>query len=133
MMLIKNAAGCDQVLEFLEGVKEKFSLVIVINNRVADGTDISWLADANFEALNGMSGWIENIVTSGDRAEEMAERIRQTGFDSARLTMEQDYDRLVQWADQQEIPVLIMQTYTAMLELREVIVKHCGGKSFYQF
>ena len=68
MILIKNPAGCNQVLDFLTHVREKFNLVVTLNDRAADGTDISWIWDADFEMLSSMSAWIENIVVAGDRA-----------------------------------------------------------------
>ena len=131
MILIKNPAGCNQVLDFLTHVREKFSLVVTLNDRAADGTDISWIWDADFEMLSSMSAWIENIVVSGDRAAELATRIKYAGMDSGRIRIERDYRKLVEWADAQETPVFMMPTYTSMLELREAVIRHCGGDDFW--
>ncbi len=131
MMLVKNPAGCNQVLDFLTHVREKFNLVVTLNDRAADGTDISWIWDADFEMLSSMSAWIENIVVSGDRAAELATRIKYAGIDSGRIRIERDYRKLVEWADAQDTPVFMMPTYTSMLELREAVIRHCGGDDFW--
>ena len=132
MMLVKNPAGCNQVIEFLENVKEKFLLVVCLNDRGADGTDISWIWDADFEGLGQLSGYLEQVVVSGDRAADMAVRLKYAGIDPAHIRMERSYEQLVQWIEGQEKPVFIMPTYTAMLELRQVVIAHCGGDDFWK-
>lgn len=132
MMLVKNPAGCNQVIEFLENVKEKFLLVVCLNDRGADGTDISWIWDADFEGLGQLSGYLEQVIVSGDRAADMAVRLKYAGIDPAHIRMERSYEQLVQWIEGQEKPVFIMPTYTAMLELRQVVIAHCGGDDFWK-
>ena len=132
MMLVKNPAGCSQVIEFLENVREKFSLVVCLNDRSADGTDISWIWDADFEGLSKLSGYLEKVVVSGDRASDMALRIKYAGIAPEYIETERSYEKLVSWIEQQEEPVFIMPTYTAMLELREVVISHCGGSEFWE-
>ena len=78
-----------------------------------------------------MSAWIENIVVAGDRAAELATRIKYAGMDSGRISIERDYRKLVEWADAQDTPVFMMPTYTSMLELREAVIRHCGGDDFW--
>ena len=131
MMLVKNAAGCNQVIDFLGTIKEKFALLLIINNRVADGTDISWLEDTNFEKLCDMKGTVTKIMVSGDRLEEMKARLIRAGVDESFISTEKDYDKLIAWAKEQEVPVLIMPTYTAMMGFREVIVRAIGGEDFW--
>ena len=46
--------------------------------------------------------------------------------------MQTDYAKLVEWIAGQELPVYIMPTYTAMLELREAVIRHCGGSEFWE-
>ena len=132
MMLVKNPAGCSQVIEFLENVREKFSLVVCLNDRSADGTDISWIWDADFEGLTKPSGRLKNVLVSGDRASDMALRIKYAGIAPEHIRTERSYEKLVEWIERQEAPVFIMPTYTAMLELREVVISHCGGSEFWE-
>ena len=132
MMLVKNPAGCNQVVEFLQNIKEKFVLVVCLNDRSADGTDISWVWDVDFEALSGIAGRIDRIIVSGDRAPDMAVRIKYAGIAPEHIEIERDYEKLVSGLEKQSLPVFIMPTYTAMLELREVLIKHCGGAEFWE-
>ncbi len=67
-----------------------------------------------------MSGYIDRVIVSGDRAEDMAVRIKYAGVAGDHISTERDYERLVQWISQQDKPVFIMPTYTAMLELRRL-------------
>ena len=132
MMLVKNPAGCNQVIEFLENIKEKFILVICLNDRGADGTDVSWIWDADFEGLTTLGGYLDRVIVSGDRAGDMRVRIKYAGIPDGRISMQRDYEELVRWIGQQDMPVFIMPTYTAMLELRQVVIKHCGGADFWE-
>ena len=132
MMLVKNPAGCNQVIEFLENIKEKFILVVCLNDRGADGTDVSWIWDADFEGLTTLGGYLDRVIVSGDRAGDMRVRIKYAGIPDGRISMQRDYEELVRWIGQQDVPVFIMPTYTAMLELRQVVIRHCGGADFWE-
>ena len=132
MMLVKNPAGCNQVIEFLQNIKEKFVLVICLNDRPADGTDISWIWDSDFESITRLGSFIDKVVVSGDRAQDMRVRLKYAGIDDKYISVERSYPALVQFCAQQKYPVLVMPTYTAMLELREEVIKHCGGAQFWE-
>ena len=132
IMLVKNPAGCNQVVEFLQNIKEKFVLIVCLNDRGADGTDISWIWDVDFEELTALSGRLQRVIVSGDRAADMRIRIKYAGIDDAAIETQTDYAKLVEWIAGQELPVYIMPTYTAMLELREAVIRHCGGSEFWE-
>ena len=132
IMLVKNPAGCNQVVEFLQNIKENFILVVCLNDRGADGTDISWIWDVDFEELTALSGRLQRVIVSGDRAADMRIRIKYAGIDDAAIETQTDYAKLVEWIAGQELPVYIMPTYTAMLELREAVIRHCGGSEFWE-
>jgi UDP-N-acetylmuramyl tripeptide synthase len=132
MMLVKNPAGCNQVIEFLQNVKEDFVLAVCLNDRDADGKDISWIWDADFEGLEALSGRLKQVLVSGDRAQDMRVRIKYAGIPDDRIRVERDYGRLVDWAAEQTLPVFLMPTYTAMLELRQTVVHKVGGREFWE-
>ena len=132
MMLVKNPAGCNQVIEFLGDIREPFNLVICLNDRGADGTDISWIWDADFEGLAKLGARIGEVVVSGDRAQDMRVRIKYAGIADEHIRVERDYERLVDWIERQEKPVYLMPTYTAMLELRQTVIHRCGGTDFWE-
>ena len=132
MMLVKNPAGCNQVIDFLQHVEEDFVLVVCLNDRAADGTDVSWIWDADFEGLKSLERRMKQVVVSGDRALDMRVRIKYAGVADEKIRVERDYHRLVDWAAQQELPVFLMPTYTAMLELRQAVVHKVGGAEFWE-
>ncbi len=131
MILVKNAAGFNQVIDFMRNVKGHFSLVLVMNNNVSDGTDISWLNDTDFEALSGFAG-LERVVISGMCIEETERRLLDAGLERERIERQSDYVELVKWMAEREEQLFIMPTYTGMLEIREHIVKAIGGKNFWE-
>ena len=127
----KNPAGFNQLLSFLQNIPDKFVLVLCLNDRGADGTDISWIWDANFEELCNLAGTLEKVIVSGDRAADMAVRVKYAGVDPRFVTIEHDYERLVKELETEERPIYMIPTYTAMLELRETLIRHCGGDEFW--
>ena len=132
MILIKNPAGCNQVLNYLTQLREPFTFVACLNDRAQDGVDVSWIWDVDFELLSDLAGRIDKIIVSGDRAPDMAVRIKYAGIAPEHIEIERDYEKLVSALEKQSLPVFIMPTYTAMLELREVLIKHCGGADFWE-
>ena len=132
MMLVKNPAGCNQIIDYLETLQNRFVLVICLNDRGADGTDISWIWDAEFERLSALAERIEKVIVSGDRALDMRVRIKYAGIPDESITVERDYEKLVSSLEPLETDVCLMPTYTAMLELREVMIRHCGGAEFWE-
>lgn len=132
MMLVKNPAGCNQILDYLEKLDNRFVLVICLNDRAADGTDVSWIWDAEFERLSAIADRIEKTIVSGDRAQDMRVRLKYAGIPDAGITVERDYEKLVTALEPLETDVCLMPTYTAMLELREVMIRHCGGAEFWE-
>lgn len=132
MMLVKNPAGCNQVIDYLENLHNRFVLVVCLNDRGADGTDISWIWDAEFERLNAIAGRIEKVIVSGDRAQDMRVRLKYAGIADKNITVERDYEKLVTSLESVGSDVCLMPTYTAMLELRGVMIRHCGGAEFWE-
>ena len=132
MMLVKNPAGCNQVIDYLENLHNRFVLAIFLNDRGADGTDISWIWDAEFERLNAIAGRIEKVIVSGDRAQDMRVRLKYAGIPDENITVERNYEALVSSLEGLETDICLMPTYTAMLELRSVMIRHCGGAEFWE-
>lgn len=132
LMLVKNPAGCNQVIEFLQEIPDRFLLVICLNDRDADGTDVSWIWDADFEKLSSFSDRIERVIVSGIRAGDMHVRLKYAGIGESQITEERNYEALVKQLSEETLPVYIMPTYTALLDLRKEIVRHCGGAEFWE-
>ncbi len=132
MILIKNPAGCNQVLNFLRNQEGEALFVVCLNDNFADGTDVSWIWDVNFENLLEMGERLTGVLVSGTRAWDMALRLQYAGIPKEKLQVCTDWDTLLKAVTAQAKPVFIMPTYTAMLSLREKISRDYGYKKFWE-
>jgi UDP-N-acetylmuramyl tripeptide synthase len=121
ILLVKNPAGANEVLRTLTLEDGRLDLWLALNDRIADGRDVSWIWDADFEVL---AGRVRRATCSGTRAEEMALRLKYAGVD-AELEVERDLgrslDSAVRGAAGERIYAL--PTYTALLELRDLLAR----------
>lgn len=132
MMLVKNPAGCNQVMRYLAALPDEAMFVVCLNDNDADGTDISWIWDADFERLSTMGERLDQVLVSGVRAEDMLLRLKYAGVPEERMTLVHDYGELIERMCKSEHRVFIMPTYTAMLDLRSQLQKRLGGKEFWE-
>ena len=132
MILIKNPAGCNQVLNFLTDRTEPFIFAACLNDRTQDGKDVSWIWDVDFERLAEMGDLLEKVYVSGVRAEDLAMRFYYAGIPMEKLCVEKDYDRLTGAMEKEKSPVFVMPTYTAMLGLRNTLSRKYGYKEFWE-
>ena len=121
ILLIKNPAGANEVLRTLILEDGRLDLWLALNDRTADGRDVSWIWDADFELL---AGRVRRAVCSGTRAEEMALRLKYAGLD-AELEVNRELgpalDDAVAGAAGQRL--FALPTYTALLELRDLLAR----------
>ncbi len=132
MILVKNTAGCNQVINYLGNLSEKSVFVFCLNDHIADGTDISWIWDVNFEKLCDLSEMLESVYVCGIRSADMAVRLKYAGIDTEKLRIFEDYGELISAMGSQELPLVIIPTYTAMMALREKMSAAYGGKQFWE-
>ncbi len=132
MILIKNPAGCNQVLNFLKQMDEPFVFAVCLNDGIQDGKDISWIWDVDFERLTEMGDLLDQILVSGYRADDMAVRFKYAGIPTEKIRVIYDSDDLTQACVASGKPVFIMPTYTAMLKLRGAMSKKYGFKAFWE-
>ena len=76
LILVKNPTGFDQVLSFFLEQNDNMQIAFIINDNAADGRDISWLWDVDFEKLLKINEKISIFYVSGIRAEDMAIRLK---------------------------------------------------------
>ncbi len=130
VFLIKNPVGASEVLK-LVGNDPNGRLLFVLNDDYADGRDVSWIWDAQFEAIRN-----ENpIMVSGKRAEDMALRLKYAGIPPERIQIERNLMQSIHMAAQQTQPdetLYIMPTYTALLEMRELLASSPTPESSIQ-
>jgi UDP-N-acetylmuramyl tripeptide synthase len=119
ILLIKNPAGANEVLRTLELEPGDLTIWIGLNDRIADGRDISWVWDADFELL---ADRVESFVCTGTRAAEMALRLKYAGWPEERLTVVREVDRSLEVVlEGGPAKVFALPTYTALLELRTLL------------
>ena len=138
MALIKNPVGASETVRMIagDGAAERdasaLRLLVAINDKTADGTDVSWLWDADFERL---AGRVAHAVVSGTRAWDMAVRLKYAGVEPDRIEVEPDLsaalDRALAAGAANE-SLYLLPTYTAMLETREELVKRGHVKPFWE-
>ena len=128
MILIKNAAAADQTLEYIKSSAAPKIIAFVINSRTADGTDISWLNDADFGKLRTVRG-LTRVYAAGERAEDIKNRLKTEEI-ACEVCM--TYDKLIENLYSENNEIFILPTYTAMMELRKKLVRRLGGSQFWE-
>jgi UDP-N-acetylmuramyl tripeptide synthase len=122
LALVKNPVGFNEVLRMLtQSQNQQLKLLIILNDLIADGRDISWLWDVDFEVLADRVEW---AFTAGLRAQDMALRLKYAGIAAELLSAQEDIavtlDKAIARLRSGET-LYILPTYTAMLKLREVL------------
>jgi UDP-N-acetylmuramyl tripeptide synthase len=127
LLLIKNPAGANEVLRTLLLEDGEHDLFAVLNDNTADGRDVSWIWDADFELL---AGRVRRATCSGTRAEELAVRLKYAGVPAGRIHVEPELERgLDAAAASGDGPLYALPTYTAMLALRSVLAHRGVARS----
>lgn len=123
VQLIKNPAGATQAVSSC--VKDdKARLLIAINDNLADGRDVSWLWDADFEQLAKAAAAQTNLVVSGQRAEDMAVRMKYAGYAGDKIVCVPKLQEALELSlnELQEGETLwLMPTYTCLLDLQKLL------------
>jgi UDP-N-acetylmuramyl tripeptide synthase len=136
ILLIKNPAGTNEVLRTLrleapgdDGDSPGLNLWAALNDRIADGRDVSWIWDADFELL---AGAIRQVHCAGTRAAELAVRLKYAGVDPGRITVEERIDRsLDQAVAAADGRLYALPTYTALIELRRLLADRGLAKEYW--
>jgi len=132
ILLIKNPAGANEVLRTLalEAEGAPIDLWVALNDRIADGRDVSWVWDADFELL---ADSVRRVTCAGTRAPEMALRLKYAGWPEDRIAVEPDIATSLDAAVASSPGRLFaLPTYTALLELRKLLADRGLAKEFWQ-
>jgi UDP-N-acetylmuramyl tripeptide synthase len=135
ILLIKNPAGANEVLRTLllesgSGDDDRgLDLWIALNDGIADGRDVSWVWDADFELLVGR---VRRVVCAGTRAPEMAVRLKYAGMPREAIAVEESIDRSLDLAvAEADGRLFALPTYTALIELRTLLSRRGLARSFW--
>jgi lipid II isoglutaminyl synthase (glutamine-hydrolysing) len=131
ILLVKNPAGANEVLRTLALEPGRHDLLGVLNDNIADGRDVSWIWDADFELL---AGRVRRVTCAGTRAPDLAVRMKYAGVDPDLIHVELDLAVALERAvasrpDDAGAPLYALPTYTAMLALRELLVSRGQASS----
>ncbi|HEX4518528.1 MAG TPA: MurT ligase domain-containing protein [Gaiellaceae bacterium] len=121
MLLIKNPAGANEAVRTLLDGSPPRVAVVALNDAIADGRDVSWIWDVDFEPL--LQG-LEQVVVSGDRAAELALRFAYGGLARERIEVVPDLQTALDRGLELTPPggeLVVLPTYTAMLGLRGIV------------
>ncbi|MGH2946344.1 MAG: MurT ligase domain-containing protein, partial [Solirubrobacteraceae bacterium] len=130
ILLVKNPAGANEVLRTLALEGRELDLLGVLNDRTADGRDVSWVWDADWELL---APRVRRMTCSGTRAAELALRLKYAGADAARLHVVEDLEQALDTAlAQGDGPLYALPTYTALLELRELLARRGHAQEYWR-
>ena len=110
IQLIKNPTGASEVLKTVD---LNSNIVIAINDNYADGRDISWLWDSDFEQLKNAQ---KLVITSGTRANDMALRLKYAGIPQEKIIIEPNIKKAIDKATI-DGKTTILPSYTALLKL----------------
>ncbi|MCY3694369.1 MAG: MurT ligase domain-containing protein [Chloroflexi bacterium] len=116
LLLMKNPTGANELVRTLP--KENYDLLLLLNDRPADGEDVSWIWDVNFSEMGP-----RQLVTGGSRAADMALRLKYAGHQAAAVAegpVENALRAALELGGQR---LLVLSTYTAMLELRRWLLR----------
>jgi len=131
VILAKNPAGLNQVLRTITADGQAQDIALFLNDNIADGRDVSWIWDVDFELLAGKT---RSLTVSGTRAWDMALRLKYAGVDSS-PHVESDSALALRRA-LRETPeggdLYVIPTYTAMLQVRDLLARWGGRGAFWQ-
>jgi UDP-N-acetylmuramyl tripeptide synthase len=132
MLLVKNPAGANEVVRTLVAGGAPRLAVIALNDEIADGRDVSWIWDVDFEPLLER---LERVVVTGQRAAELALRCKYAGFDEGAIEVEPDLARALDRGLEQTPSgggLFVIPTYTAMLGLRRIVTERGFARPYWE-
>ncbi|MCR5702866.1 MAG: MurT ligase domain-containing protein [Lachnospiraceae bacterium] len=123
LVLVKNPAGFNEVVQFLIQQRPTGNIVFGLNDNFADGKDISWIYDVEFERLTEAAAGADNFFFTGKRAYDMQLRLKLADFDTEKFHVEKDYKTLITMLKQQGKETFLVLSYTCMLEFRDKLAE----------
>lgn len=130
LVLVKNPAGFNEVLQFLIQQRPTGNIVFGLNDNYADGKDISWIYDVEFERLTEAAAGAKHFYFTGKRAYDMQLRLKYADFDTAKFTVEKDYKTLITRLEQSSADTFLVLSYTCMLEFRDKLSEFVPLKKY---
>jgi UDP-N-acetylmuramyl tripeptide synthase len=130
LALAKNPTGFNELIRTVFTKSEKRYVLIIINDLIADGRDVSWLWDVDFEQMKGK---VKKIWVSGIRAADMSLRLKYAGLEieGFNSNIEESLESAYSILPEHET-LFVFPTYTAMLETKKYLSKKGHGERFWE-
>lgn len=120
IILVKNPAGYNEALNTVSLDNRKINLCMLLNDNYADGRDVSWIWDVNFESLANLN--ITNAIIGGNRLYDMGVRLKVAGIDYTKFSMCENYDTVLSNIESSDGEIVyVLATYTAMIDFRKFL------------
>jgi UDP-N-acetylmuramyl tripeptide synthase len=132
MLLVKNPAGANEAVRTLVEGDPPARAVLALNDEIADGQDVSWIWDVDFEPLMDS---LERVILTGSRAAELALRFKYAGFAEDALEVVAELDRALDRGlslTPAGGELVILPTYTAMLQLRRIVSERGHVRQYWE-
>ena len=132
MLLAKNPTGANENVQTLLLEAGRLDVLVILNDRTADGQDVSWIWDVDYEPLIPR---LRTLTLAGDRAFDLALRFRYAGLGAEQLSVVPSISAALDSATAATAPgstLYALPTYTAMLDLREVLVERGIAHAFWE-
>lgn len=130
LVLVKNPAGFNEVLQFLIQQKPEGNIVFGLNDNYADGKDISWIYDVEFERLTEAAKNAHAFYFTGKRAYDMQLRLKYADFDISKFKVMKDYKALISQLKEEGQQTYLVLSYTCMLEFRDKLAEYVPLKKY---
>jgi len=131
-LLIKNPAGANEVVRTLVAGGAPSLLLVALNDEIADGRDVSWIWDVDFEPLLGR---LERLIATGERAAELALRFKYAGLPESAIEVVPSLEAALDRGLELTPPageLTALPTYTAMLALRDLVARRGFVKPYWE-
>jgi UDP-N-acetylmuramyl tripeptide synthase len=132
MLLVKNPAGANEAVRTLVDAGSSRLAVVALNDDIADGRDVSWIWDVDFEPLIPE---LETLIVTGRRAAELGLRFAYGGLSRDRIVLDPDLERALDRGLEltpQGGELVVLPTYTAMLALRRIVASRGYVRNYWE-
>ena len=132
VLLIKNPAGANEALRTVVSAGAPSLALVALNDAIADGRDVSWIWDVDFEVL---AAGLERLIASGDRAAELALRFKYGGLSASAIEVVPDLEAALDRALELTEPgreLVCLPTYTAMLRMQAIVTRRGLARPYWE-
>jgi UDP-N-acetylmuramyl tripeptide synthase len=132
LLLIKNPAGANEALRTVVSAGAPTLALVALNDAIADGRDVSWIWDVDFELLGA---GLEGLIASGDRAAELALRFKYGGLDESAIEVVPDLEAALDRGLELTPPggeLVCLPTYTAMLRVQAIVSERGHTRPYWE-